>query len=157
MCVKDTPKIEGLKNLNINVFKLESVLSPEYIISKYTKLQIDNFFYENYYWPITKLHSLIKKHTKDFCRRCLTASSSEQVLLDPIERCIKQKPANIGFRLRDHIQFKDYQMKFDLLFLVNADFECLITYADAVADAVADAAADAVVEDPNGIQKICRA
>ena len=144
MCVKDTPKIEGLNNLNKNVFKLDKVLSPVYINSNYTQPQIDLLFYENHFWLITKLHSLINKHMKNFCRRCLTAFSSEQVLLDYMERCIKQKPANIGFKLRDHIQFEDYQRKFDLLFRVYTDFECLNTYADAVADAV--------VEAPNGIE-----
>ena len=63
---------------------------------------------------------------KYVCRRCITAFSSEQVLSDHLERCIKQKPANIGFSWKDKIVFEDHHMKIQVPFRVYADFEDII-------------------------------
>ena len=59
------------------------------------------------------------------CRRCLTAFSSQPVLIDHIERCIYQKPTNIKFSYKDHLKFEDHHMKVNLPIRIYADFECL--------------------------------
>ena len=57
------------------------------------------------------------------CRRCLTAFSSEPVLIDHIERCINQQPTNITFSKKEHLKFEDHFMKLQLPIRVYADFE----------------------------------
>ena len=105
MKVKDIPKFEKLNtqstqsasgafgNLNVNVFELTgNLLTPIQINTNYDQRQVDILLYQNHYCLITKLHCLINKslHMKHVCRRCLTAFSSEPVLLDHMERCIEQ-------------------------------------------------------------------
>ena len=72
------------------------------------------------------MHCLINKdsHMKHVCRRCLTAFSSEPVLLDHMERCINQQPTNITFSKKEHLKFEDHHMKLPLPIRVYADFEC---------------------------------
>ena len=92
MKVKDIPKFENLNNLNINVFELTgNVLTPIHVNKNYLQPQIDLLLYQNHYCLITKLHCLINKdsHMKHVCRRCLTAFSSQPVLIDHIDRCQK--------------------------------------------------------------------
>ena len=48
---------------------------------------------------------------KHVCKRCLTAFSSEPVLLDHMERFINQQPTNITFSWKDHLKFEDHYMK----------------------------------------------
>ena len=91
MKVKDIPKFEN--NLNVNVFEhTGTVLTPIHILKNYLQSQIDLLLYGNHYCLITKLQCLINKdsHMKLVCRRCLTAFSSQPVLLDHMERCINQ-------------------------------------------------------------------
>ena len=98
----------------INVLELTgTVLTPIHINTNYDQPQIDLLLYENHYCLITKLHCLINKssHMKHVCRRCLTAFSSEPVLLDHMEKCINQQPTNITFSWKDHLQFEDNHMK----------------------------------------------
>ena len=57
------------------------------------------------------------------CRRCLTAFSSQPVLIDHMERCIKQQPTKISFSYKDHLKFEDHHMKLPLPIRVYADFE----------------------------------
>ena len=128
MKVKDIPKFEKLNNLNVNVFELNgTVLTPIHINKNYFQLQIDLLLYQNHYCLITKLHCLINKdsHMKHVCRRCLTAFSSEDILIDHIERCINQQPTKISFSYKDHLKFEDHHMKIPLPIRVYADFECI--------------------------------
>ena len=128
MKVTDIPKFERKNRLNINVFELtKNILSPIYINNNYNEPQIDLLLYENHYCLITKLHWLINKnsHMQHVCRRCLTAFSSQPVLIDHIERCIYQKPTNIKFSYKDHLKFEDHHMKVNLPIRIYADFECL--------------------------------
>ena len=94
MKVKDIPKFENLNtqrafsNLNLNVFELTGTfLTPIHINKKYLQPQIYLLLYQNHHCLITKLHCLINKdsHMKHVCRRCLTAFSSEPVLIDHME------------------------------------------------------------------------
>ena len=62
---------------------------------------------------------------KHVCRRCLTAFSSQPVLIDHMERCIKQQPTNITFSWKDQLKFEDYHMKVPVPIRVYADFECI--------------------------------
>ena len=127
MKVKDIPKFENLNNLNINVFELTgTVLAPIYINKNYLEPQIDLLLFENHYCLITKLHCLLNKdsHMKWVCRRCLTAFSSEPVLVDHMERCINQQPTNITFSWKNQLKFEDYYMKVPVPLGVYADFEC---------------------------------
>ena len=97
MKVTDIPKFENLYRLStggqqccINVFEVtENVLTPIHINPNYDQPQIDLLLYQNHYCLITKLHCLINKdsHMKHVCRRCLTAFSSQPVLIDHIDRC----------------------------------------------------------------------
>ena len=128
MKIKDIPKFENLNNLNVNVFELtKTVLTPIHINTNYDQPQIDLLLYQNHYCLITKLHCLLNKdsHMKWVCRRCLTAFSSQPVLFDHIERCIKQQPTNITFSWKDHLKFEDYHMKAPIPIRVYADFECI--------------------------------
>ena len=128
MKVKDIPKFENLNNLNINVFELTgNVLTPIHVNKNYLQPQIDLLLYENHYCLITRLHCLINKdsHMRWVCRRCLTAFSSQPVLIDQMERCIKQQPTKISFSYKDHLKFEDHHMKIPLLIRVYADFECI--------------------------------
>ena len=128
MKIKDIPKFENLNNLNVNVFELtKTVLTPIHINTNYDQQQIDLMLYQNHYCLITKLHCLLNKdsHMKWVCRRCLTAFSSQPVLFDHIERCIKQQPTNITFSWKDHLKFEDYHMKVPVPIRVYADFECI--------------------------------
>ena len=60
------------------------------------------------------------------CRRCLTAFSSQPVLIDHMEICIHQKPTIIKFQLqKSHLKFEDHHMKVNLPIGIHADFECL--------------------------------
>ena len=60
MKVKDIPKFEKLKNLNVNVFELtKTVLTPIHINTNYDQPQM--LLFENHYCLITKLHRLMKK------------------------------------------------------------------------------------------------
>ena len=114
MKVKDIPKFENLNNLIINVFELTgNVLTPIHVNKKYLQPQIDLLLYENHYCLITRLHCLINKdsHMKWVCRRCLTAFSSEPVLVDHIDRCQKQQPTKITFSWKDQLKFEHYHMK----------------------------------------------
>ena len=127
--VKDIPKFERKNRLNINVFELtKNILSPIYINNNYNEPQIDLLLYENHYCLLTTLHWLINKnsHMQHVCRRCLTAFSSQPVLIDHIERCIYQKPTNIKFSYKDHLKFEDHYMKISSPIRVYADFECII-------------------------------
>ena len=63
---------------------------------------------------------------KHVCRSCLTAFSSQQVLIDHIDRCQKQKPTNITFSCKDQLKFEDYHMKVPVPIRVYADIECII-------------------------------
>ena len=129
MKVKDIPKLENLNiGLCINVFELTgNVLTPIHVNKNYLQPQIDLLLYQNHYCLITKLHCLINKdsHMKHVCRRCLTAFSSQPVLIDHMERCIKQQPTKITFSWKDHLKFEDHHMKIPLPIRVYADFECI--------------------------------
>ena len=128
MKVKDIPKFENLNNLNINVFELTgNVLTPIHVNKNYLQPQIDLLLYQNHYCLITRLHCLINKdsHMKHVCRRCLTAFSSQPVLIDHMERCIKQQPTKITFSWKDQLKFEDYHMKVPVPRRVYADFECI--------------------------------
>ena len=128
MKVKDIPKFENLNNLNINVFELTgNVLTPIHVNKNYLQPQIDLLLYQNHYCLITRLHCLINKdsHMKHVCRRCLTAFSSQPVLIDHIDRCQKQQPTKITFSWKDQLKFEDYHMKVPVPIRVYADFECI--------------------------------
>ena len=128
MKVKDIPKFENLNNLNINVFELTgNVLTPIHVNKNYLQPQIDLLLYQNHYCLITRLHRLINKdsHMKHVCRRCLTAFSSQPVLIDHMERCIKQQPTKITFSWKDQLKFEDYHMKVPVPIRVYAYFECI--------------------------------
>ena len=128
MKVKDIPKFENLNNLNLNVFELTgNVLTPIHVNKNYLQPQIDLLLYQNHYCLITRLHCLINKdsHMKHVCRRCLTAFSSQPVLIDHMERFIKQPPTKISFSYKDHLKFEDHHMKISLPIGVYADFECI--------------------------------
>ena len=128
MKVKDIPNFENLNNLNINVFELTgNVLTPIHVNKNYLQPQIDLLLYQNHYCLITRLHCLINKdsHMKHVCRRCLTAFSSQPVLIDHMERCINQQPTNITFCWKDQLKFEDYHMKVLVPIRVYADFECI--------------------------------
>ena len=128
MKVKDIPKFENLNNLNINVFELTgNVLTPIHVNKNYLQPQIDLLLYQNHYCLITRLHCLINKdsHMRWVCRRCLTAFSSQPVLIDHMERCIKQQPTKITFSWKDQLKFEDYHMKVPVPIRVYADFECI--------------------------------
>ena len=135
MKVTDIPKFESLNRLStggqqccINVFELTgNVLTPIHINTNYDQPQIDLLLYQNHYCLITKLHCLINKdsHMKHVCRRCLTAFSSQPVLIDHIDRCQKQQPTKIIFIWKDQLKFEDYYMKVPVPIRVYADFECI--------------------------------
>ena len=128
MKVKDIPKFENLNNLNINVFELTgNVLTPIHVNKNYLQPQIGLLLYQNHYCLITRLHCLINKdsHMKHVCRRCLTAFSSQPVLIDHMERCIKQQPTKITFSWKDQLKFEDYHMKVPVPMRVYAYFECI--------------------------------
>ena len=128
MKVKDIPKFENLNNLNINVFELTgNVLTPIHVNKNYLQPQIDLLLYQNHYCLITKLHCLINKdsHMRRVCRRCLTAFSSQPVLIDHIDRCQKQQPTKITFSWKNQLKFEDYYMKVPVPIRVYADFECI--------------------------------
>ena len=128
MKVKDIPKFENLNNLNINVFELTgNVLTPIHFNKNYLQPQIDLLLNQNHYCLITRLHCLINKdsHMKHVCRRCLTAFSSQPVLIDHMERCIKQQPTKITFSWKDQLKFEDYHVKVPVPIRVYADFECI--------------------------------
>ena len=128
MKIKDIPKFENLNSLNVNVFELTgAVLTPIHINKNYLQSQIDLLLFENHYCLITKLHCLINKdsHMKWVCKRCLTAFSSEDILSQHIDRCQKQQPTKITFSWKDHLKFKDNQMKIPIPIRVYADFECI--------------------------------
>ena len=135
MKVKDIPKFENLNTqsafgigLCINVFELTgNVLTPIHVNKNYLQPQIDLLLYQNHYCLITKLHCLINKdsHMRWVCRRCLTAFSSQPVLIDHMERCIKQQPTKITFSWKDQLKFEDYHMKVPVPIRVYADFECI--------------------------------
>ena len=127
MKVKDIPKFENLNDLNVNVFELNgTVLTPIHIIKNYLQPQIDLLLFENHYCLITKLHCLINKdsHMKWVCRGCLTAFSSDDILIQHIDSCQKQQPTNITFSWKDHSKIEDYHMKVPVPIRVYADFEC---------------------------------
>ena len=83
------------------------MLTPIHINTNYDQPQIDLLIYEN------------------VCRRCLTAFSSQPVLIDHIDRCQKQKPTNIKFSWKNDLKFDDYSMKVPLPIEVYADFQCI--------------------------------
>ena len=62
---------------------------------------------------------------KHVCRRCLTACSSQPVLLDHMERFINQQPTEITFSWKEQLRFEDYHMKVPVPTRVYADFECI--------------------------------
>ena len=128
MKVKDIPKFERHNKMIINDFELiGTVLSPIHINTKYDQPQIDLLLYENHYCLVTKLHCLINNdsHMNHVCGRCLTAISSQSVLIDHIERCINQQPTNITYSWKDQLKFEDHHMKIPLPIKVYADFECI--------------------------------
>ena len=129
MKVKDIPKFENLNiGLCINVFELTgNVLTPIHVNKNYLQPQIDLLLYQNHYCLITKLHCLINKdsHMKHVCRRCLTAFSSQPVLIDHTERCIKHQPTKITFSWKDQLKFEDHHLKVPVPIRVYADFECI--------------------------------
>ena len=59
------------------------------------------------------------------CRRCLTAFSSQPVLIDHIDRCQKQQPTKIILSWKNQLKFEDYYMKVPVPIRVYADFECI--------------------------------
>ena len=61
---------------------------------------------------------------KHVCR-CLTAFSSQPVLIDHIDRCQRQKSTNITFSYKNHLKFEDNLMKIPLPDRIYADFECI--------------------------------
>ena len=135
MKVTDIPKFENLNRLStggqqccINVFELTgNVPTPIHINTNYDQPQIDLLLYQNHYCLITKLHCLINKdsHMKHVCRRCLTAFSSQPVLIDHIDRCQKQQPTKITFSWKDQLKFEGYHMKVPVPIRVYADLECI--------------------------------
>ena len=129
MKVKDIPKFENLNiGLCINVFELTgNVLTPIHVNKNYLQPQIELLLYQNHYCLITKLHCLINKdsHMRWVCRRCLTAFSSQPILIDHMERCINQQPTKITFSWKDQLKFEDYHMKVPVPIRVYADFECI--------------------------------
>ena len=130
--VKDNLNFGKLHNLNSNVFELDTTITPIYKNTNYTEPQVDLLLYENHYCSIPRLHKFINKnpHMKPVCRRCITAFSTNDDLLDHIEKCIKQKPAKIGFSWRAKITFDYFHMKIEILFRVFAYFECFIQRCD---------------------------
>ena len=134
MNVKDKPKFERLNKLNtggqqcgINIFELTgTVLTPIHMKTNYDQRQIVLLLYQNYYYLITKWHCLINKNSNliHVCRRCLTAFSSQPVLVDLIDRCQKQKPTDFAFSYKIHLKFKDHHMKVLVPIRIYAVFEC---------------------------------
>ena len=61
---------------------------------------------------------------KHVCR-CLTAFSSQPVLIDHIDRCQKQKPTNITISYKNHLKSEDYHMRVPVPIRVYTDFECI--------------------------------
>ena len=62
----------------------------------------------------------------DVCRRCLTAFSSQPVLIDHIDRCTNQKFSKLKFSWKQHLMFEDHHMKVPLSVRVYANLECKI-------------------------------
>ena len=62
---------------------------------------------------------------KHVCRRCLTAFSSQTVLLGHMERFVNQQPTKITFSWKDQLKFEDHYMKVKVPIKVYADFECI--------------------------------
>ena len=58
------------------------------------------------------------------CTRCLTAFSSQPVLIEHIYRFQTQKPTKIAFSSEGHLKFDDHHMKDPVPMRVYADFEC---------------------------------
>ena len=56
--------------------------------------------------------------------RCLTAFSSQPVLIDHIDRCQKQKPTKSKVNWKNHLKFEDYHIKVPVSIRVYAAFEC---------------------------------
>ena len=114
MKVKDLPKFERFYRLNLNVFELNGTVStPIHNNKNYLQPQRDLLLYQNHYCLITKIHCFIKKdsHMNHVCRKCLTALSSQPVLIDHIDRCQEQKLTNITFIWKDQLKFEDYHLK----------------------------------------------
>ena len=126
MKVIDISKFERLNRVNMSVFELNgTVLTPIHINKNYLQPQIDLLLYQNHYCLI-KLHCLMNKdsHMKHVCRSCLTAFSSQPVLIDHIDRCQKQEPTNIAFSWKNHLKFEDNLIIIPSPIRVYADFEC---------------------------------
>ena len=73
MKIKDIPKAEKLKRLNINVFELTSsnVLSPVVFIKTFQKDQINQLLYKDHYCLMNKLHNFDNNNCIHICRRSL--------------------------------------------------------------------------------------
>ena len=67
---------------------------------------------------------------KHVCRRCLTAFSSQGVLNDHVERCIKQQPTNIAFSYKDNLRFEDHYMKKPVPKKVIQNLNVIIIFID---------------------------
>ena len=119
--VENNKNITSSYSKHFDKFNLEGLEFPMKV------KDIPKLLYQNHYCLITKLHCLINKdsHMKHVCRRCLTAFSSQPVLIDHMERCIKQQPTKITFSWKDQLKFEHYHMKVPVPISVYADFECI--------------------------------
>ena len=72
---------------------------------------------------------IIEKH---FCRYCLQAFSTEEILKRHIKDCVKinSKKRTIKLKKGEYVKFRNYERKIKSAFIIYADFESIFVPED---------------------------
>ena len=96
--LKDISKIENMNDIKLNVFGVDDKQSiyPLYISNKICDKTCNLLLIENYYVWIKDLNNIMNSQSKDghklfFCYYCLQLFTSEEILKNHAEDCLKDQ------------------------------------------------------------------
>ena len=138
--IKDIPKIENMNDIQFNVFSVDDKKSiyALYISNKICDktcnlLLIENDNKNHYVWikDFNKLMNTQSKHKNKlfFCYHCLQHFTSENILKNHTEVCLKingaHPPPPKKKKKKKNICFTNYHKQLMAPFVIYADFECI--------------------------------
>ena len=138
--LKDIHKFEKNNNINVNVFSFDEnsgrygrVYTLRLSKTEHEKT-INLFLYDEHYGVVKDLSRLVsgqtnkQGHKKHICLRCLNHFKSLKSLENHLELCKNHDHQRHVYpnKQNKHASFKEFQKTHRVLFVVYADFECLV-------------------------------
>ena len=133
--LKDIPKIENMNDIKFNVFCVgdkESIYPLFIFLKNIVKKTCNLILFENHYVWIKHFNKLMNTLSKDahklfFCDYCLQHFTSENILKNHTEVCLKiNGTQKVKMPCKNkNIFFMNYHKPLRAPFVIYADFECI--------------------------------